>query len=738
MEELVRLTAKINRYVFHNKENSYSIIRVITVDKKDETMVGYIPLLSEDILYEFLGKWIEHEKYGKQFLVESYTKTEKQSTEGLISYLSSSNFTGIGPITAEKIVETLGLDAIKIILEDKDVLKQFGLGQVRVNKFYQQLKDNQINEHILIALYGYNISGKMAMKILNVYGILALDKLEENPYQLIKDVDGIGFIKADEIAKKMGINNDDERRISAAILFSMDNYAYQNGDVYMNENDLKNHVNNILGFTYDISDILIQLEMMGEIVLEDDRYYLAYVYKAEFDVANEIIRLNSEDNDITDFDYIESLIEMVQIQKNITYTELQKLAILNSLSSKISVITGGPGTGKTTIIDGIIDVYAAYFKINLAHSSVSERIALMAPTGRAAKRMEEVLGLTAKTIHRQLGFGYDGVFSYDQKNKMPQKLIIIDESSMIDIFLAKKTFEAIDDEAKVIIVGDVDQLPSVGPGMVLKDIIDSNTIKVTRLNEIHRQAKDSNIILLANAVNNQNLDFNVLSTGNDLFLNNAHHNNQIKSLITGQIKGALEQGYDIIDDIQVLIPTYKGELGIDVINSLLQSKFNDLTKEFIEYGEKKYFVDDKVIQLVNDPKNFVMNGDIGYVKRISKNSGGKDYLTVNFDGNEVIYEKNDLDNLNLAYAMSVHKSQGSEYKIVILPLVKQYTHMLKKELLYTAITRAKNFLIIVGDMNLLVYAANHLSEKRKTTLKLRLENKRGCKETDLRNHIIGL
>jgi len=738
LEELVRLTAKINRYVFHNKENSYSIIRVITVDKKDETMVGYIPLLSEDILYEFLGKWIEHEKYGKQFLVESYTKTEKQSTEGLISYLSSSNFTGIGPITAEKIVETLGLDAIKIILEDKDVLKQFGLGQVRVNKFYQQLKDNQINEHILIALYGYNISGKMAMKILNVYGILALDKLEENPYQLIKDVDGIGFIKADEIAKKMGINNDDERRISAAILFSMDNYAYQNGDVYMNENDLKNHVNNILGFTYDISDILIQLEMMGEIVLEDDRYYLAYVYKAEFDVANEIIRLNSEDNDITDFDYIESLIEMVQIQKNITYTELQKLAILNSLSSKISVITGGPGTGKTTIIDGIIDVYAAYFKINLAHSSVSERIALMAPTGRAAKRMEEVLGLTAKTIHRQLGFGYDGVFSYDQKNKMPQKLIIIDESSMIDIFLAKKTFEAIDDEAKVIIVGDVDQLPSVGPGMVLKDIIDSNTIKVTRLNEIHRQAKDSNIILLANAVNNQNLDFNVLSTGNDLFLNNAHHNNQIKSLITGQIKGALEQGYDIIDDIQVLIPTYKGELGIDVINSLLQSKFNDLTKEFIEYGEKKYFVDDKVIQLVNDPKNFVMNGDIGYVKRISKNSGGKDYLTVNFDGNEVIYEKNDLDNLNLAYAMSVHKSQGSEYKIVILPLVKQYTHMLKKELLYTAITRAKNFLIIVGDMNLLVYAANHLSEKRKTTLKLRLENKRGCKETDLRNHIIGL
>ncbi|VEU80882.1 SF1B family DNA helicase RecD2, partial [Haploplasma axanthum] len=718
---LERITAKINRYVYHNNDNSYSIVRVINENNEDLTIVGYIPILSEDIFYEFLGKWISHDKYGKQFQVETYTKSNTQSVEGVVSYLSSSYFTGIGPVTAQKIVEELGVDAIKIILSNKDILKQFNFSDSKIEKLYQQLLDNQTNEHILVNLYGYNIAGKTAMKILNFYGLLTLDKLEENPYQLINDIEGIGFIKADELAQKMGIENNDPRRIEAAVLFSMKTYSFQNGDTYLSAIDLKKYTESILGFEIDVKPVLDSLVLENEIILEEDRYYLYNSYFAENSVATELKRLKNEPSELTDYDYLSSLLEMVQIQKNIEYTELQKSAILSSLTSKVSVITGGPGTGKTTIIDGIIEIYASYFKINLSNPEIDEKIGLMAPTGRAAKRMEEVLGLPAKTIHRQLGYGYDGVFTYDADKKMPQKLIIIDESSMIDIFLARKLLEAIDSDAQVIIVGDVDQLPSVSPGTVLKDIIESKIIPVVKLTEIHRQAKNSNIIKLANAVNMQKLDMQRLESGNDLFVRNEFPNN-IKKIILEQIKGALDQGYDMINDIQILIPTYKGDIGIDAINLLLQENFNDLNKPYIEYGDKKYFEKDKVIQLVNDPKNFVMNGDIGYIKRISKTVDNKDYLVVDFDGNEVFYEKNDLDSLNLAYAMSIHKSQGSEYKIVILPLIKQYTHMLKKELLYTAITRAKNYLIIIGDINLLVYAANHLSEKRKTTLKLRLQS----------------
>lgn len=719
MNKLERLSAKIERYVYQNKENSYSIVRIKTSDDKDETIVGYIPILSEDIYYDFLGKWITHDKFGKQFQVESYSKSETQSIDGIVSYLTSSYFTGIGPVTAKKIVNELGKDAIKIIIENKDVLKQFNFSDIRIEKFHQQLIENQINEHILVTLYGYNISGKTAMKILNFYNMLTLDKLEENPYQLINDIEGIGFIKADEIAKKLGIYEKDERRINAAILFAMENYSYQNGDSYLKDAELAKITFNILGFETDITINLGQLMVNGSIILEEDKYYLTHVYNAEVDVSIEVKRLIEGKSNIIDHNYIESLLEMVQIQKNIEYTVKQKEAILSSLKNKIAVITGGPGTGKTTIIDGILDIYAAYFKLNLKHAEISDKIGLMAPTGRAAKRMEEVLGLPAKTIHRQLGYGYDRSFQYDKNNKMPQNLIIIDESSMIDIFLAKKLFEAIKDDAQIIIVGDVDQLPSVGPGSVLKDIIESEIIPVVRLNEIHRQAKDSNIVKLAHLVNTQNLSPNNLESGNDLFLLNTYIE-QIKSIMISQIKGALERGYNMIDDIQVLIPTYKGDIGIDSINELLQKNFNDLNNPFIEYGDKKYYLNDKVIQLVNDPKNFVMNGDIGYIKKIAKTTDNKDFLIVCFDGQDVIYEKGDLDNLNLAYAMSVHKSQGSEYKIVILPLVRQYLHMLKKELLYTAITRAKNFLIILGDMDLLVYSANHLSEKRNTTLKERL------------------
>jgi exodeoxyribonuclease V alpha subunit len=713
------IKGKVKNYVFHNEESSYSIARVITETKETVTIVGYFPMVSEDVDYEFTGNWVKHSTYGEQLKVESFKKSEQQSLQGLISYLSSSFFHGIGQKTAEKIVDTLGPNAIQMILKDKTVLKAVGLSAIRIEKFYQQLVENQMHEHILVALYGYQLSGKLAMKLLDTYKMMTLSKLEENPYRLIDEIDGIGFIKADEIAYKLGIAKDDPRRIKASVIYAMQSIAYQNGDLYLTEQQINKITEQVLGAPSDLKLAIDELKQEKRIIIEDDRYYLALSYVTENQLAETILELSSQKPLLMDEEYLKTLLDAVEIQKNITYTKVQKQAILTSLSNSVSIITGGPGTGKTTIIDGLLEVYRIYHKLNLKHPLIHEKIALMAPTGRAAKRMKELLDMDAKTIHRHLGYNYDGEFSYDEKRPMPQMLIIIDEASMIDLFLAKKLFSAIKKGAQVVIVGDVDQLPSVGPGQILSDLIESKVLPVVRLNEIHRQAKDSKIITLARLVNEQNLSLQDLNSDADVFLYKADPQ-RIMDVIVKQVKGALDEGYSMIDDIQILAPMYKGDLGIDNFNRVLQDVFNENKDIKMSYGDKHYYVGDKVIQLVNDPERLIMNGDIGKVKAIKMNHQNEPYMVVSFDDNDVMYEKADLEELNLAYCVSIHKSQGSEYKIVMLPMVRAHMHMLKKELIYTAMTRAKRYLIILGDMNLLIYAANHLSEKRQTTLSKRL------------------
>jgi exodeoxyribonuclease V alpha subunit len=711
---------KIKNYVFHNDENSYSIARIVTEDQKIVTIVGYFPVVSEDITYEFTGTWVKHATYGEQLKVDSFKKCEEQSKSGLISYLSSSFFHGIGPKTAEKIVEHLGVDALQIIMKDKTVLKEVGLNAIRIEKFYQQLLENQTNEHILVALYGYELSGKLAMKLLNKYQMLTLEKLEENPYRLIDDIEGIGFIKADEIARKLSISKDDPRRIRAAILYALEQIAYQNGDLYLTIDQLENYAYQALGDTMNLDQEIKQLIDDKRIVLEENRYYLALTYFTEKSLAEKILSLANEGDQSIDQTYVETLLDATEIQKNMTYTDVQKQAIITALTHQFTIITGGPGTGKTTIIDGLLDVYRKYYQLNYKNPAIYEKIGLMAPTGRAAKRMKELLDMEARTIHRHLGYSYDGEFLYDESHPLPQDLIIIDEASMIDLFLAKKLFSAIKEGAQIVVVGDVDQLPSVGPGQVLSDLIESHKIPTVRLTQIHRQAKDSKIIRLSRAVNEQQVTYDDLNSEQDVYLYQAHYH-KIKETIIKQIKGAIDEGYSMIDDIQILAPMYKGELGIDALNQALQEAFNHRRDKKMTYGDKQYYIGDKVIQLVNDPERLIMNGDIGVIKDIKKNANDEDYMIVSYDDNDVMYDKADLEEINLAYAISIHKSQGSEYKIVMMPMIKAYMHMLKKELIYTAMTRAKKFLIILGDMQLLIYAANHLSEKRQTTLALRLK-----------------
>lgn len=724
------LIGRVKHYMFHNEENGYSIAKLNIDDQQDVTIVGYFPVLGEDFDYEFTGEWVNHPSYGQQLKITSYKRMSSQSKSGVISYLSSSFFHGIGPKTAEKIVDTFGSDAIQKILDDKKILKEIGLSAVRIEKLYQQLKEHQINEHILVELYSYDLTMKLAMKLIKKYQIATLEKLKENPYRLIDEIEGIGFIKADEIAQKLGIDPHDDRRIKASIQYALQQIAYQNGDCYLTFEELQKITSDVLKETPDIKPMLELLVKDKKVIVEEDRYYLYSIYIQEIEVAAKLLSLSKTAPDF-DIEYARTLLDMVEIERNMTYTDAQKEAILTSLQSSVSIITGGPGTGKTTIIDGLLEVYRIYHKLNYKNPQIYEKIGLMAPTGRAAKRMSDLLDLESKTIHRHLGYNYDGMFGYDEHNQLPYELIIIDEASMIDLGLSHKLFQAIKDKCQVVIVGDVDQLPSVGAGQFLSDLIDSSVLPTVRLEQIHRQAKDSKIIRLAQLVNEQNLSQHDLVSDQDVYLYKAHPN-QIMHVMKNQIKGALKEGYRLYEDIQVLAPMYKGDLGIDLLNQTLQETFNQNYKDQITYGDKTYRIGDKVIQLSNDPERLIMNGDLGVVKDIRYNASDQPYLVVSFDQHDVTYEKSDLDDLNLAYAMSIHKSQGSEYPIVIIPMVRNFMHMLKKELIYTAITRAKKYLIILGDMHLLIYAANHLSEKRKTTLAKRLnEDLNMIKEEDI-------
>ena len=717
--ELEKLSGYITRYRFHNEENSYSIATLKTKDDRNVTIVGHFPKVTSDLLYELEGTWTTHPTYGEQFRVELFKRASLNSVEGVVTYLSSDYFPGIGPKTASKIVETFGTDAISKILEDKMILREIGLNVIRIERLYQQLLSNQTLEAVNIELFELDIRGNTAAKIVAKYGQKAAVIVKSNPYKLIDDISGIGFIRADEIATKIGIEKDDPRRVKAAIIYSINEYGQKNGDTYALHEQVISYANQFLQIEIDYTNTINELVAEKKIVLEDNRYYLSPAYYAEVGVAKKILNICNQQEDSINSDIIYKAITKVEEIIGINYTEVQKEAIYEAVINPVTVITGGPGTGKTTIIDGIMQVYSIINEVPQNH--MQAYIKVMAPTGRAAKRMREILDFNATTIHKGLGMDYSGKFVYDDKNLIPEKLIIIDEASMIDIFLANSLFKAIKDDAKVIIVGDVDQLPSVGPGLFLTDLINSNVATTIRLNQIHRQAEGSQIIKIANKVNTQTLDYYDLVSDSDTYIYKLQRS-ELKALITRLVSGAIDQGYSIIEDIQILIPQYKGDLGIDEVNKLIQEMYIENRLISVKNGDVEYFVGDKVIQLDNDTTKDIMNGDIGVVKEILFDSNQKPTIKVEFDGILVSYTKLELDQLNLAYAISIHKSQGSEYPIVIIPIVRNYIHMLRKELLYTAITRSKNFLFILGDVDLMIYAANRLTNPRQSTLEYRLTN----------------
>ncbi len=719
------IDGSINRYLFYNEDNSYSVIKIKIIDTDEielthyePTIVvcGFFPKLDKFTNYRFYGSLTNHNKYGIQYNATSFERVMDNTYSGLIDYLSSDLFKGIGRKTATRIVDKLGLAALDLIAENKHVLDDIPrLRKDLRDDIYNQIIENREIEKTLVWLYGFNISPKMALRIFSIYGNQTIETVKNNPYVLMDDVEGIGFRRADEIGLKIGFKYDSPLRIQAVIYFLLNEYMNKYGDTFLIRDQLIDYTKKYLDnneFQIDVSLVVSQLNGLikaKKIIQKDDLLSLAYLYKAEEFIAKRLLSFNNG-IDLQGID-LSIYIDNFESINNITYTSKQRQAIKKALSNQLVIITGGPGTGKTTVIKGIVDIY------NMINGNNKENIALAAPTGKAAKRLSLATDLEAKTIHKLLQYDFLGVYNKNETDPLSEKLIIIDEVSMMDSMLAKRLFMAITNSTQIILVGDSNQLPSVGPGDILRDIIQSKLFNVIELDIIHRQAENSNIITLAYDVLNQEINddiFNHFPDRDFLRVNERFVSNKILS----EIKLLMNKGYSLLEDIQVLIPVYKGINGINRMNDLIQKTFNSKNSNFnITYKDKKFYYNDKVMQLVNQPEDNVMNGDQGVVSGITED----DELLVDFSGNVVKYSLKELDNLTLAYAISIHKSQGSEFKCIVLPLVKSYTIILKKKLLYTAITRAKEKLIILGDFEAYRRGVLGVDTPRNTLLKDFLE-----------------
>ena len=702
LNEKVKVTGEIVSYVYEKEGNNYRIARIKTDKNKHLTIVGYFPHLEEGLSYEFVGCMKRHINYGEQLAVETYSRLNTFTVSGLIEYLSSDKFFGIGKKLATTIVDTLGTNCLNDIMKDPSILDAIPkLNKEKKDKLVQMIKDNYESERTYIRLYDFGLTIKMIERLISVYGLDAANKVEEDPYRLIYDIEGFGFKKSDSLAFNMGMSLSDPRRVKAAIGYTLNNVCFQYGFTYLTKDQLLNSAKKLLEANPNIldSDYMDAIDKMieeGRIILDENRYFDSYLYRCEKKLAKRIKTMAVErpiddrKRIIDTLSYIENLIK-------IKYTDMQKEAVINALTNKLSIITGGPGTGKSTIINAILHCYAKLNNLSLSDDEMNDRVLMAAPTGRAAKRMTEITHFKASTIHKALGYNYASEFTYNKDNQLPYNLVIIDEVSMLDVPLASTLFDAIADNTQVIFVGDSNQLPSVGPGNVLYDLMSTPYFKITRLNQIMRQSADSNIIKLSSMIQSEHIDFRLFTLKNEVYFYNSDSKNIIDNIFL-ILDRYLATGGDLFNDMQILIPMYAGVAGIDAVNEAIQKRYNKEEEKVLIRENKVFKCGDKVLQLKNDGKLEIMNGDIGKIVDISIGSDA-DKMIVNFDGRNIDYPLTGLDNLTLAYAMSIHKSQGNEFQNVIMPILPSYTTMLRKKLIYTGVTRAKKKLIILGDIN---------------------------------------
>lgn len=710
----------ISKIIYRNNSNGYTVglIKIKESDEevgKIETFTGVLPEFNEKTIYQLNGTFTTHNKYGYQFQVDSFEIALPEKKDELVDFLSSDLFP-IGEKTAKKIVGSFGEDTIDVILNNKEKLLEIPrLGIERINKINNILKEYQSTSNIVLELNRMGFNTKDSLMLLNKYKDKVIRIIDNNIYDLIDNIN-LNFKEIDTIAINNKYDLYDERRIEALIIYLLNEITFEQGDTYSFFQEIYSSIIKYLPDlkSEDLEYYLLKLSKQKRVVIKKEKYYLKELYDAEEYIADRIYRLNNMER--RKLPKLKEKIKELEQKIGITYDESQKNAIINSLNNNFTITTGGPGTGKTTIIKGIIRML-----VDTCHIS-PQNIALLAPTGRASRKLIEVCNIPAYTIHKYLGWDKDNnTFSHNEINVCKEEYIIVDEASMIDTMLMFSLLKGTRLDSKFIFIGDYYQLPSVSQGQVLKDMIDSEVLDVIKLNNLYRQKDGNYIINLAHEIKNKELSDNFLTKKEDYNFIEVD-NDYVLTSIKDIILKALEKGYRE-KDIQVLAPMYKSQNGIDNLNKMLQEIFNPKSNDKNELivGNKIYREGDKILELVNDSDNSISNGDLGYIINITnkeKNGNKKNEIIVDFDGNIVSFSPDKFINITHGYAISVHKSQGGEFNMVIIPFVNSFKRMLYNKLIYTAVTRAKSKLILIGSREAFIYGVNNdYVNNRKTTLK---------------------
>ncbi|OQX65008.1 MAG: recombinase RecD [Desulfococcus sp. 4484_242] len=734
---LEELTGQIERITYTNEENGYTVARLNVSGRRDlVTVVGNLIAPMPGEVVRLKGEWSYHARYGEQFKISHCQTTVPASVEAIRKYLGSGLIKGIGPVMAKRIVKAFGAETLNIIEKDIDSLSRVeGIGAKRIDMIRKAWADQKEIRDVMLFLQGHGVSPGYAAKIFNRYGGRAIQVVRENPYRLASDIFGIGFVTADRIARNMGFAKDSRLRVEAGILYVLHQLSDE-GHVYFPYEALLDKCGEILEVQSEkVREALEIISAEKRVVMEDlplaaartggvRGVYLAPLYIAETGIARRLKSLVAAPKSIRLID-AEKALAWVQKQLAITLAPDQACAVRAAAENKALVITGGPGTGKTTIIKAILTIF----------SRLKIRILLAAPTGRAAKRMTEITGYEARTIHRMLEYSLQrGGFQKNEDAPLDCDLLVIDEASMIDTALMYHLLKAVPAEATVILVGDVNQLPSVGPGNVLSDIIRSRATAVAELREIFRQARESRIVINAHRINSGLLPS--LKPSRDRIDDFYFIERQDPEAVLAEIIQLVARriparfGLDPVQDIQVLTPMHKGVVGAGRLNAALQAALNP-TSQGLDRGGMRLKVKDKVMQIRNNYEKEVFNGDMGRIIRVDPELRE---VVISFDGRPIPYDFTELDEIVLSYAVSVHKAQGSEYPAVVLPLVMQHYVLLQRNLLYTAVTRGRGLVILVGDKKALAVAVhNNKTRKRYTGLKERLAGEAGASNPERKN-----
>ena len=702
------LRCVVERITYQNPENGYSVLKVKVKGYNDlVTLVGNLLEVPVGSVLLCRGEWKVDKRYGSQFVAATWEETMPATVYGIEKYLGSGLVKGIGPRFARAIVQRFGTETIDIIETEIERLYEVpNIGRKRVAKIRESWEKQKDIKNVMLFLQGYGVSTAYAAKIYREYGKESIDKVRENPYRLADDIWGIGFKTADGIAAKMGYEKEDPRRCRSGILYTLGQLSDE-GHVYAGEEQLVKTAGQLLeaGETA-IRDTLAGMLQAEDLILDKDAIYLPPFYHAECGTSRRLRDL-AESTGRSLFDGLFDPSSLTA-ETGIEYDEVQLAAIRQAVTSKVMVLTGGPGTGKTTTTQGII---AALKKAGL-------RVLLAAPTGRAAKRMSEATGMEAKTIHRLLEYNPQDGYKRNDENPLEGDALIVDECSMIDILLMNNLLKAVPVGMRLVFVGDIDQLPSVGAGNVLRDIIDSQRIPVVRLVRIFRQAQKSRIVMNAHTINQGRFPDTSNGRDTDFFFMREDDPERAAETIVRLVKERLPRAYrESPDRIQVLTPMQRGVVGAANLNLLLQQALNP-SGPSLGRGGYTYRQGDRVMQLRNNYAKEVFNGDQGYIREVDTEDR---MLTVDFDGKKVEYDVTELDELTLAYATTIHKAQGSEYPIVVMPVLMTHFVMLQRNLIYTGITRAKKICVLIGAMKALAYAVRNVSVlKRNTSLRERL------------------